>query len=165
MAKFRVPKGQVDNFVRYCTEILTTNSKHYISRFSYTIRTHFLGDTLKISFCFPFLDNIFEKMQKFEFLIDGQSNDPPTMSFYLNCSSNKEITKGLGLILSSQKITTAQFVKIKAEQKILHLFIIPRVFGVDLQSEEIGDPEATGIREHSLQTLSDDEGTLTQNYE
>ena len=153
VAKFQMPEEQVDDFIRRCTEILTTDSKQYISRFGYTIKAHFLGDTLRIIFCFPFLNNTLERMQKFDFLINSQNNNPPIMNFSLNHSPNKETRKGLKMTFNSQRAATAQFMEIKAGQGILHLFIVPSVLGVDLQNERVGHPEAVGIMEQDLRTI------------
>ena len=38
VAKFQMPGGQVNDFMRHCTEILTADSKQHMPRFGYTVK-------------------------------------------------------------------------------------------------------------------------------
>ena len=132
VAKFQMPEEQIDNFIQHCMGILIMDSKLYTPRFGYTTKMCSLENTLNITLCFPFLDNILQRMQNFEFLIDSQTNTPPVMSFSLNNSLNEEAMENLRMTFKSRDTAIARSVEIKAGQDVLHLFIVPPVLGVEL---------------------------------
>ena len=102
VAKFQMPEEQTDNFIQHCMRMLVMDSKLYTPRFGYTTKMRSLENTLDITFCFPFLENILQKMQNFEFLIDSRTNTPPVMSFSLNISLSEEAMENLRMTFKSR---------------------------------------------------------------